>query len=302
MGQGRHRLPPLNALRAFEASARHLNFRLAAEELGVTQGAVAQHVRGLEADLAIKLFDRLPRTLALTGPGRSYAAQLRRAFDLMIQATAALRPEPLRLTISVSPTFASKWLIPRLPDFTTAHPEIELQILASESLSNFQSDGVDIAVRQASPPFAADLLVDLLFEQELVAVCSPRLLSHPPRPLQPEEVDRFTLLNDTHDLWPEFIDRALGRSASPTAKRLRFSQTSLAMDAAVAGQGMALAARFLVEQDIEAKRLVQAFAPTLRERTDSFVVSLRKPRRPKPTEAVRRWLLAHRSRAAEQTL
>src|SRR5580700_3554040 len=136
MSQGRHRLPPLNALRAFEASARHLNFRLAAEELGVTQGAVAQHVRGLEADLAIKLFDRLPRTLALTGPGRSYAAQLRRAFDLMMQATAALRPEPLRLTISVSPTFASKWLIPRLPDFTTAHPEIELQILASESLSN----------------------------------------------------------------------------------------------------------------------------------------------------------------------
>jgi LysR family transcriptional regulator, glycine cleavage system transcriptional activator len=199
MGQGRHRLPPLNALRAFEASARHLNFRLAAEELGVTQGAVAQHVRGLEADLAIKLFDRLPRTLALTGPGRSYAAQLRRAFDLMMQATAALRPEPLRLTISVSPTFASKWLIPRLPDFTTAHPEIELQILASESLSNFQSDGVDIAVRQASPPFAADLLVDLLFEQELVAVCSPRLLSHPPRPLQPEEVDRFTC-STTHTI------------------------------------------------------------------------------------------------------
>ena len=118
MNQSRPRLPPLNALRAFEASARHLNFRLAAEELGVTQGAVAQHVRGLEADLGIKLFDRLPRTLALTGVGRSYAAQLRRAFDLLTQATATLRPEPLRLTISVSPTFASKWLIPRLPDFT----------------------------------------------------------------------------------------------------------------------------------------------------------------------------------------
>lgn len=276
-----------------------MNFRVAAEELGVTQGAVAQHIRGLEADLGIKLFDRLPRSLALTDPGRGYAAQLRRAFDLLTQATAALRPEPSRVTVSVSPTFASKWLIPRLPDFTAAHPDIELQILASESLANFQSDGVDIAVRQASPPLAADLMVDLLFEQELIAVCSPSALSDPPRPLRPEEADCFTLLNDTHDLWPDFIERALERAPSATAKRLRFSQTSLAIDAAVAGQGLALAARFLVDQDIEGGRLVQAFAATMRGGTDSFVVSLRKPRRPKPTEAVRRWLLAHRKRSVE---
>jgi LysR family transcriptional regulator, glycine cleavage system transcriptional activator len=111
------RLPPLNALRAFEASARHLNFRVAAEELGVTQGAVAQHVRGLEADVGVKLFERLPRSLALTPTGRGYAAQLRRAFELITDATATLRPEPQRLTISVTPTFASKWLIPRLPHF-----------------------------------------------------------------------------------------------------------------------------------------------------------------------------------------
>src|SRR3712207_1094044 len=107
------RLPPLNALRAFEVSAQHLNFRLAAEELGVTQGAVAQQVRGREADLGIKLFERLPRTLALTRHGRRYAGQLRRALELMAEATAALRPEPLRLTSSVTPTFAAKWLMPR---------------------------------------------------------------------------------------------------------------------------------------------------------------------------------------------
>lgn len=148
------RLPPLNALRAFEVSARHLNFRIAAEELGVTQGAVAQHVRGLEADLGLKLFDRMPRALAITDQGRRYASQLRRAFELMTEATAALRPEPLRLTISVTPTFAAKWLIPRLPAFTSQHPDIELRIVASDSLSTFQGDGVDIAVRYGRPPWA----------------------------------------------------------------------------------------------------------------------------------------------------
>jgi LysR family glycine cleavage system transcriptional activator len=290
----RNRLPPLNALRAFEAAARHLNFRLAAEELGVTQGAVAQHVRALEADLGIRLFDRLPRSVALTEQGRSYAHQLRRAFEAMTQATAALRCEPLRLTISVSPTFASKWLIPRLPDFTEAHPEIELRILASEGLANFRSDGVDVAVRQGGPPFAADIAADLLFEQRLVAVGSPRLLGDPPRPLPAADLDRFTLLSDTHDHWPEFAERALERRFSPTGKQLRFSQTSLAIDAAIAGQGLALAADFLVEQDIDAKRLVRAFASEMRGRMDSFVVSLRRPRRPEPTEILRRWLLARR--------
>ena len=96
MRERSRRLPPLNGLRAFEAAARHLNFRLAAEERGVTQGAVAQQVRGLEADLGTKLFDRLPRSLALTTQGRGYADHLRRAFALMAEATSALRPEPLR--------------------------------------------------------------------------------------------------------------------------------------------------------------------------------------------------------------
>jgi len=113
----------LNGLRAFEASARHLNFRLAAEELGVTQGAVAQQVRGLEADLGIRLFDRLPRSLALTIEGRAYATRLRRAFELIAEATAALRPAPQQVTISVTPTFAAKWLIPRLPEFIPDSPD-----------------------------------------------------------------------------------------------------------------------------------------------------------------------------------
>ncbi|SDR60117.1 LysR family transcriptional regulator, glycine cleavage system transcriptional activator [Rhizobiales bacterium GAS191] len=292
MEERRGRLPALNALRAFEASARHLNFRLAAGELGVTQGAVAQHVRGLEADLGIRLFNRLPRSLALTDQGRGYASHLRRAFELMREATAALRPETLHVTISATPSFASKWLISHLPKFTEAHPDIELHVLATENLSNFQSDGVDIAVRQARPPFGPGLVANLLFEQEVVAVCNPSLLGRPPHKLAPEDLDRFTLLNDAHDLWPEFIERALKRPVPAILKRVRFSQTSLAIDAAIAGQGLAVASRFLVEQDLQAGRLLQAFDAVMRGALDFFVVTPRKPRHPTPTAMVREWLLS----------
>lgn len=294
MSERTNRLPALNGLRAFEASARHLNFRLAAEELGVTQGAVAQHVRGLEADLGVKLFERLPRALAPTDRGRTYAAQIRRAFELIADATNVLRPEPLRLTISVTPTFASKWLIPRLPALTDAHPHLDLRILASESLSNFQSDGVDIAVRQGRPPFGPGLTTDLLFEQEVVAVCSPALLPDPPHPLRPEDLDRFALLHDPHDLWQEFRERVLGGAPLATAKRIRFNQTSLAIDAAIAGQGLAVASAFLVELDLAAGRLVRAFAPSIRGVLDSYVVAPRKSRHPEAMAMVRDWLLQYR--------
>ncbi len=286
------RLPPLNALRAFEAAARRLSFRAAADELGVTQGAVAQHVRGLEASLGVKLFERLPRTLALTDEGRAYVTHIRRAFELIREATRAIRPEPLRLTISITSTFAAKWLLPRLPAFTEANPLIDLRILASEGLSNFQSDGVDIAVRQGRPPFGPGLTVDFLFAQEIVAVCSPKLLRRQTAALDPAALKNHVLLHDTHDLWPEFIEKELGISAPPEAKNLRFNQTGLAIDAAISGQGIALVSKFLVETDLSAGRLIQPFAATMRGERDYYVVAPRKQRHPGPAETVRRWLLS----------
>lgn len=244
--------------------------------------------------------NRLPRARALTAPGRGYADHLRRAFELMAEATSARRPEPLRSTISVTPTFAAKWLIPRLPDFTAAHPQVELRVLASETLANFQSDGVDVAVRQGRPPFGPGLVADLLFEQEVVAVCSPTLLPDPPRPLATGELDRFALPHDAHDLWPEFAGRALGRPPPATSKRARFNQTSLAIDAAIAGQGLAVASAFLVEQDLAAGRLVRAFAVGMRGALDSYVVVPRRPRRPEPTGLVRSWLLVHGCRGKDR--
>lgn len=167
------RLPPLNGLRAFEVAARHLNFRLAAEELGVTQGAVAQQVRGLEAQLGLQLFSRQNRALALTEAGRGYVANIRKAFELIADATEVLRPEPAHLTISVTPTFATRWLIPRLPDFNAAHPGIDLRIVASDRIANFQTDAVDLAVRYGRPPFGPGLTAELLFDQTIIAAPVP---------------------------------------------------------------------------------------------------------------------------------
>jgi LysR family glycine cleavage system transcriptional activator len=284
------RFPPLNALRAFEVAARHLNFRLAAEELGVTQGAVAQQVRGLEAALGLKLFERHPRTLALTDAGRGYVANIRRAFELIGDATDALRPEPRHLTVSVTPSFASRWLIPRLPAFTAAHPDIDLRILASDRVANFQTDAVDLAVRYGRPPFGPGLTANLLFEQVIVAVASPLLVEKLGPPDQPENFARYALLHDSHDFWPQVLEQAFPAGAAASGKSIRFNQTSLAIEAAVAGQGLALASDIFVTADLASGRLTRALPAELRVGSDFYLVSSRKPRHPAAVLEVKEWM------------
>lgn len=260
MNDPMRRLPPLNALRAFVTAARHLNFRRAAEELGVSQGAVAQQIRGLEQHVGLTLFERLPRGLALTEAGHHYAAPLRRAFDLMIEATAALRPQPQRLTLSTTPTFAAKWLLPRLPGFTTLHPDIDLRLTASDRMANFQTDGVDLAVRYSRPPFGSGLTADLLFDPPLVAVAAPAIAAA----LGPDPthgaLSGITLLHDAHPSWGPFLERIFPGLPPPSPRALHFNQTSLALDAALAGQGIALAPLAFVTADLAAGRLMRVFA------------------------------------------
>ncbi len=290
MVEGIRRLPSLNGLRVFEVVTRHLNFRLAAEEIGVTQGAVAQQIRGLEAELGLKLFDRLPRTLALTEAGQSYVTNIRRAFELISEATETLKPEPLHLTISVTPTFASKWLIPRLPDFTAAHPNIDLRILASDRIANFQTDAVDLAVRHGRPPFGPNLNAELLFDHVIIAVGSPLLVEKLGFPDQGDNFARYPLLHDGHDLWPQFLESAFPNGASATAKNIRFNQTSLAIEAAIAGQGLALTSTFFVEDDIASGRLLRVLPTELTVGSDFYVIAPRKPRHPASVAAVKSWL------------
>lgn len=288
-------LPPLNGLRAFAAAGRHMNFRAAADELGVTQGAVAQQVRGLEDHLGLRLFLREPRGLAFTDEGRAYHASVSRAFEQLSEATDALRSAPARVTVSVTPTFASKWLIPRLSDFTEAHPGIDLRITATERVASFHADGIDLAVRQARPPFGASLRADLLFAQEVVAVCSPSLTADG-MPLDAVGLARLTLLHDTHDLWPRFAQEAFDSAVKP-ARRLRFNQTTLSLDAALAGQGVALASRFLVQRDLEAGRLVCPVPHVMEVGQDFYLLS---PRQGVSSAAiiVRDWLCTVAKREA----
>ncbi|MFP5511381.1 MAG: LysR substrate-binding domain-containing protein [Alphaproteobacteria bacterium] len=289
-------LPSLNGLRAFVAAGRHLSFRAAADELGVTQGAVAQQVRGLEEHLNLRLFLREPRGLAFTEDGRAYHLAVSRAFSQLWEATAALRSAPSHVTISVTPTFASKWLIPRLTEFTQAHPDIELRITATERVSSFHADGIDLAVRQGRPPFGASLRADLLFPQKVVAVCAPHLVAALDRPLDAATLSSMTLLHDTHDLWSKFIEIALGGDLD-LSRGLRFNQTTLTLDAALAGQGIALASRFLVQRDLKAGHLVQPLDSTLEGGLDFYLLT---PRQGASAASlhVRDWLLGMTSEGA----
>ncbi len=284
-------LPPLNGLRAFDVAGRRLSFRAAADEMGVTQGAVAQQVRNLEAHLGVTLFDRLPKGLALTPMGRSYHNQIAGAFEELRAATAQLKPNPGKVLISVTPTFASKWLIPNLPDFAAAHPDIDLRILATEKVSSFHSDGIDLAVRQGKPPFGSALRATRLFMQDVIAVAAPALVVPVSHQSVPEILSQLPKIHDTHALWPRVLAK-IGADGSGN-RNLHLSQTALAVDAAISGQGVALVSRFLVAKDIKAGKLVEIGPLPASEETDFYVLHLRKPPPDKCVLDVLAWLTSH---------
>ncbi len=288
-------LPPLNSLRAFDAAGRRLSFRAAADELGVTQGAVAQQVRQLEAHLGVVLFERVPKGLAFTSVGRSFHNRVADVFADLRSATAELKPEPNKVLISVTPTFAAKWLIPNLPDFTAAHPNIDLRIMATEKVSSFQSDGIDLAVRQGSPPFGASLDVTLLFKQTLIAVAAPSITRDAPHSFEPETLSKLPKIHDAHDLWPSYLAHLDVPDQSP--RGLRLSQTSLAVDAAIAGHGVALVSRFLVADDLEVGRLVEVGEAWEAGGNDFYVLMPRTAKNNTPVVDVLTWIKA-RSAAA----
>ena len=289
MSVSRRRLPPLNALRAFEVAGRKLSFRAAADELGVTQGAVAQQIRLLEEHLGLALFKRQPRGVALTPQGAVYLAGVGRAFDTLSEATGQLLRRADTVTISVTPTFATKLLIPRLAELGAAVPGVELRTLASEVIADFDRDGVDIAVRLTRPPFPSTLEARLLFRQDLVAVASPHLVGGMPLPLDAARLRGLPLLHDAHDHWPMFL-QATGKLPGAV-----FNQTTLALDAALAGQGVAIVARAVVMADIAAGRLLQVAQSSQTTGLDYYLVRKRGAAPAKTLDAVWNWCLAQLS-------
>ena len=298
-GPGR-RLPPLNALRTFEAAARHLSCPRAAEELHVTQAAVSHQVRALEDHLGVRLFRRRGRALSLNEAGEALLPGLQDAFDRIEDSAKRVRPghDERVLTVTVQPSFAGAWLISRLPRFAERHPDIDVKLSATHDLVDLMREDVDVGVRFGPGSWPGDLRVDRLMDEELFPVCSPALLERGPPLERPEDLRLHTLLHDDHVVdWRMWL-LAAGVHDIDFTRGPVFSMTSLALQAAIEGQGVALASSFLVADDLAAGRLVVPFDLSVSDPLDfayHIVVSKRTADLPKVT-AFKDWLLGEIAR------
>jgi LysR family glycine cleavage system transcriptional activator len=258
----RRRLPPLNALRAFEAAARHLNFSRAADELSVTPGAVSQQIQNLEDYIGGPLFKRTPRGLLLTDTAQTALPALRDAFDNLAEAAALLtaQVEGRRLTITAAPSFAAKWLVPRLGRFEAAYPQVDVWLSADMDLVDFGAGEVDVAIRYGAGPYPGLESVRLMRET-VVPVMSPDLMATNPV-TAPRDLAGHVLLHDgspdADESCPDWLMwlAARGVKSIDATRGPRFNQSSLVIEAAVGGRGVALAKRALAQDDLDAGRHV----------------------------------------------
>jgi LysR family glycine cleavage system transcriptional activator len=284
-------LPPLNALRTFEAAARQLSFTRAAQELHVTQTAVSHQMRLLEEHLGVRLFLRLPRRLVLTTEGRAYARELGRVFERIGDATLALRARPRRevLAVTALPSLAARWLVPRVGAFLDAHPRIDLRLSATERPVDFTRESVDIGIRWGYGRWAG-LLSEKLMDDECFPVCSPALIPRRRR-LALADLARLTLLHDdSPDDWRRWL-RATGAAGVDAERGHVFTDASLTLQLAVAGRGIALGRRVLVEGELAAGRLVRPFPQSIPSDPAYYLVSSPHTADLPRVRAFRAWLL-----------
>ena len=292
------RLPPLNALRAFEAAARHLSFTKAAGELGITPSAISHQIGGLEAHLGVRLFRRSSRALMLTDEGQGYLPVLRDAFDAIHAATARLaaRHAAGPLTVSLLSSFAVRWLIPRLPRFQARHPEIEVRLSTTARVVDFRREDVDCAIRHGRgewPGLAADLLVS----EDLFPVCSPKLLEgrHPlkePRDLAHHTRFQIEMRRDDWRIWLN----AVGITDIDAERGPLFETSDLALRAAAEGLGVAIGSSSLVEDDLRNGRLVAPFDVRLPSNSGYYFVVPDDRRDQLKIAVFRAWLLEEAKR------
>jgi LysR family glycine cleavage system transcriptional activator len=258
-------LPSTMALRAFEVAARRLNFTHTARELNLTQGAVSHQIRELETRLGVSLFERQGRGLQLSTAGERYLPFVQDALDRLRAGTRALEANaPDRsLTVSLSPPFAAKWLVPRLGAFLTTHPDLDLRISASMQHVSFAGDGIDMAFRHGNGDWP-ELYVTRLWTEDIFPVCSPALLANGPPLDDIADLANHVLIHDrSRSGWTSWLDNIGADAGSIDLDRgPGFNDTSLAIDAAVAAQGVALSRSALVAGDLAAGRLVQPLRET----------------------------------------
>ncbi len=260
--QDRRRLPPLNALRAFEAAARHLNFSRAADELSVTPGAVSQQIQNLEDYVGAALFKRTPKGLLLTDAAQTALPALREAFDRLAEAASLLTAavDGRRLTLTAPPSFAAKWLVPRLGAFEQGHPQVDIWLSAGIELVDLAAGEVDVAIRYGAGRYPG-LEVRRLFSETVIPVAAPSHLAENPLNTPADLANHILLHDGSPDLddscpdWSMWL-AARGLKSIDGMRGPRFNQSSLVIEAAVNGRGVALAKRTLAAADLEAGRLV----------------------------------------------
>jgi LysR family glycine cleavage system transcriptional activator len=290
-------LPPLSALRAFEAAARLQSFSKAADELSVTPAAISHQIAALEADLGVSLFNRRNRAVELTASARVLLPGLTEAFTGIEDSVRRLRShnDTGMLTVTASPSFAGKWLVQRLYRFQEQHPAIDVRISATDALVDLTRGDFDIAIRYGTGRYPG-LYVELLLKNEVFPACSPALLRNGPPLETPGDLSNHVLLHDQQTdrdplapSWPMWL-RAAGVNNADASHGLSFSANVLALEAAIAGHGVTLAYSTTAAADIAAGRLVRLFSLSLPDTFAYYVAAapgaLERPK----VKAFRDWL------------
>lgn len=288
------RLPPMNALRAFEAASRHLSFSNAADELHVTHGAVSRAIRQLEDDLGQALFRRSTRSVNLTTTGEIYAQEVRLILDRLARATARARASASddAINISTLDSFASKWLLPRLRHFRELHPDVDVRLSTGDRLVDFRVDDIDLALRYGAGTYEG-LEADFLMDEDLFPVCAPALLENGPPLNRPEDLAHFPLIHDVfHVDWKMWLTAAGVETIVDPTRGASYESSDLGIMAAIQGDGVALGRSKLVEDDIAAGRLVRPFELSVAGNFAYYVVyppgALEVPK----VRAFRDWIIA----------
>ena len=265
-----HRLPPLNALKAFEVAGRHMSFSRAAEELHVTPAAISHQIKALETDLGVKLFRRLNRSLQLTEAGQACLPGLRSAFETMASAVGRVRDKEdwNVLTISAPPAFGARWLVPRIVDFRTANPQIQVRIDPAIRSMDPVRDSVDVAIEFSQGHYSGRSVqrpAQRLFGQDVFPVCSPELLDGKNPLTTPDDLRGHTLIHFDAPMddpgWPNWETwlRANNVDRLDPNKGPHFTSPNFTTQALLAGHGVALMAELVVENELATGTLVKPF-------------------------------------------
>ncbi|MCX9158421.1 transcriptional regulator GcvA [Niveibacterium sp. 24ML] len=285
------KLPPLSALRVFEAAARHPSFSAAADELAVTHGAVSQQVRALEAWLGLSLFERNGRRVTLTAEGAAFAASANEALCRIGDAAASLRrrTNPKRLTITTLPSFAARWLAPRISRFLDGEPGVEFSIVTTASMLDFAHDGVDVAIRCGFGPYPGEC-AERLMPEALLVVASPGYAGGR-LPTTLAALSQHPLIREDYPFWEDWL-AGTGMSLEVPHNGLVFNDSSLALQAAIDGRGIAVTRRSIASGELAAGRLVKVFPQEVPTDLGYWYVTPDRSRETPLAQRFRAWIFA----------